>query len=288
MAEGDLGGAGLERLSEVTHFVPDIGAARKWLEAVLRKPPVLSEAHLVQFEVGGARITLHPADGKSPAGVAGQVAYWRARKLDDAIQWLAAHGAQLYRGPVVGPDGLRVCQMLDPFGNAWGLVEPLAARVAPVHADDRPWLARLWRREWGGDTQEYEGRSHHVDAVDALIAWRGDRRVGAATFVVRNVEAELVTLNAEPRGEGIGSLLLQAFEARVAEQGAVRAMLVTTNDNLEALRLYQRYGYRLEALRVGAVDRARHQKPAIPLLGHHGIALHDELVLAKPLDAGRG
>ena len=107
--------------------------------------------------------------------------------------------------------------------------------------------------------------------------------MGAATFVRDGERAELVTLNVEPRGQGLGSALLQAWEEYVREGGARRAELVTTNDNLDALRLYQRHGYRLMALVVGAVDRARRAKPAIPEHGEYGIALHDELLLAKDL-----
>ena len=58
---------------------------------------------------------------------------------------------------------------------------------------------------------------------------------------------------------------------------------MTTNDNLDVLRLYQRHGFRLSALHAGAVDRARIAKPTIPLLGRQGIPIHDELILVRPL-----
>ncbi len=46
---------------------------------------------------------------------------------------------------------------------------------------------------------------------------------------------------------------------------------VTTNDNLAALRFYQRSGFRLVELRAGALDEARHLKPSIPATGSDGI-----------------
>ena len=56
--------------------------------------------------------------------------------------------------------------------------------------------------------------------------------------------------------------------------------LVTTNDNLDTFRFYQRRGFRLTELRVGSVDKARrHLKPSIPSVGYFGIPPHDELVL---------
>lgn len=59
--------------------------------------------------------------------------------------------------------------------------------------------------------------------------------------------------------------------------------MVTTNDNLRALALYQRRGFRLVALRCGAVDDARRRKTSIPEVGDGGIPLHDELELARLL-----
>jgi hypothetical protein len=53
--------------------------------------------------------------------------------------------------------------------------------------------------------------------------------------------------------------------------------VITTNDNLDAIRFYQRRGMRLVAVHRGAVDEARRIKPSIPLIGEHGIPIHDEL-----------
>ena len=62
-----------------------------------------------------------------------------------------------------------------------------------------------------------------------------------------------------------------------------RLWLVTTNDNLDALRFYQRRGLRIVAVSPGAVDRSRALKPEIPRLGAYGIPLRDEIVLELPL-----
>jgi len=61
-----------------------------------------------------------------------------------------------------------------------------------------------------------------------------------------------------------------------------RLWVLTTNDNLDALRFYQRRGFRLARLRAGAVDDARRTlKPEIPVAGDHGIRIRDELILEK-------
>ena len=57
---------------------------------------------------------------------------------------------------------------------------------------------------------------------------------------------------------------------------------MTTNDNLAALALYQKAGWRLGDLRPGAIDELRRSlKASIPEIGEHGIPLRDELELDR-------
>jgi GNAT superfamily N-acetyltransferase len=94
---------------------------------------------------------------------------------------------------------------------------------------------------------------------------------------------EVTSLTAWPQWRGVGTILLEAVAEAGRATGGVRLWLVTTNDNLDALRFYQRRGLRLAALRPGAVDEARRLKPTIPQFGDTGIAIRDELVLEMPL-----
>jgi hypothetical protein len=63
---------------------------------------------------------------------------------------------------------------------------------------------------------------------------------------------------------------------------AQRVWLVTTNDNLDALRFYQRRGFRIAQVRPGAVDETRKTlKPSIAEVGDFGIPIRDEIVLER-------
>jgi GNAT superfamily N-acetyltransferase len=84
-------------------------------------------------------------------------------------------------------------------------------------------------------------------------------------------------------GQGVGTLLVESVQEAARAAGCRRFFLITTNDNLNALRFYQRRGFRLAALRPGAVDASRQIKPSIPLTGEYGIAIHDELELENDL-----
>ena len=113
--------------------------------------------------------------------------------------------------------------------------------------------------------------------------------MGAATYAIHGDACEVLTLHAGPRFAGTGSALLAAVEEVATDAGCRRLWLVTTNDNVDALRFYQRRGFRLAQLRAGAVDASREElKPEIPALGDHGIPLRDELELELALTAARG
>lgn len=87
----------------------------------------------------------------------------------------------------------------------------------------------------------------------------------------------MVTLDALRQRTGVGSALLARVVEHAAEHGCRRVWLITTNDNFEAIRFYERRGMRLIAVHPGAVDEARRLKPSIAARGEYGIPIHDEL-----------
>ena len=134
-------------------------------------------------------------------------------------------------------------------------------------------------------------RGELVDALPrpALLARSDGELVGVATYVVDGDACELLTLHAEKRFSGIGTVLVDGVRARAVDAGCRLLWVVTTNDNVDALRFYQRRGFRLARLRAGAVDASRATlKPEIPVLGDHDIPLRDEIELEMSLEVEHG
>jgi len=135
------------------------------------------------------------------------------------------------------------------------------------------------KAEWG-DPQLVRDTSYFLNECSCLIA--GDF-AGVAAYSLRDRPiAELVSINAFHRHSGVGTALLN-YLVELLRPEYEQLRLATTNDNLDALRFYQRRGFRLSALRLGAVDRARIKKASIPVEGDFGIPLHDEIDLVLPL-----
>lgn len=118
----------------------------------------------------------------------------------------------------------------------------------------------------------------------AVVAVEGSRVLGVLTYVIDGGQCEVLTLHTLDQWRGTGSALLAEVERIAAQQGCTRLWLITTNDNVDALRFYQRRGFRLAALLRGAVDDSRARlKPEIPAVGAYDIPLRDEIELDKSL-----
>ena len=155
--------------------------------------------------------------------------------------------------------------------------------LVPSRAEHRPAL-EAFLREW--NALRVARRGVLVDSLDhpAVLAWSEGDLTGVATYMIDADDCELLTLHTATRLIGVGSALLAAVQDIARAAGCRRLWVVTTNDNLEALRFYQRRGFRLALIRPGAVDRSRELlKPEIPTSGAHGIPLRDELELEMAL-----
>ena len=56
-----------------------------------------------------------------PGGIGGTSVYWEVEDLNQAVAYLTARGARLYRGPYGTDLGAAVALMVDPFGCTVGL-----------------------------------------------------------------------------------------------------------------------------------------------------------------------
>jgi ribosomal protein S18 acetylase RimI-like enzyme len=178
-------------------------------------------------------------------------------------------------------DGPRI-YVEDPFGNRLELLSPHAdLRVRALRDDERAWAMEVVRERWG-DVAIAGGREHRPAELPAVVAEADDERAGLATYRIEDGDCEVVTVDALTIGAGVGGALVEAVADAARAAGCSRLHLVTTNDNLPALRLYQRHGFVLAALRPGAIDQARRRK-AIPATGHAGIPIRDELELERAL-----
>lgn len=160
---------------------------------------------------------------------------------------------------------------------------PGMVTVRAIEPADRPAVRWMQIEQWGAATAVGHGVVWRPAELDGLLALDGDEIVGVLTYTPPDDDGtmEIVTVDALRRHEGIGTELIEAAMTEAAGRGARRVVLTTTNDNVDALRFYQRRGFRLCRLRPGQVAQSRRLKPEIPLIGSYGIPLTDELELER-------
>jgi GNAT superfamily N-acetyltransferase len=160
----------------------------------------------------------------------------------------------------------------------------VSASVRPVALGDADWVLGAIRARWGGETVVSRGAVWEPAALPGFVAEEGGRPVGLITYRDAGDECEIVTIDALVERAGVGTILIEAVVAAARAAGRTRVWLITTNDNLDALRFYQRRGFVLAALHRDAVAGSRLLKPSIPAVGAHGIPIRDELELERRLD----
>jgi ribosomal protein S18 acetylase RimI-like enzyme len=149
--------------------------------------------------------------------------------------------------------------------------------ILPVSESDRDWVLEVVRG-WGADFVVTRGRKVYPTDIQGFYAVdNSEKRIGLITFEIIGDQCEIVTLDAFEKFRGIGTALIEKVREAAIEQGCRRLWLITTNDNLDAIRFYQRRGFTIAAVHVNALAVSRRLKPSIPEVGWHGIPLRDEI-----------
>ena len=156
--------------------------------------------------------------------------------------------------------------------------------IRPVASTDRQWVSDVIKEWWAAEFVVMRGESHTPGDLPGFLAEVNRERIGLVTYRIDGDWCEVVTVNSLREGIGVGTAMLEAVKQSALEMNCKRLSVVTTNDNLHALRFYQRHGWRITAAYPGAVDRTRETlKPNIPAIGANGIPLRDEIELDLPL-----
>ena len=151
--------------------------------------------------------------------------------------------------------------------------------VRSITVEDAGWVRDLLEQRWGSNRIVSRGRTHQADALPGFVALREGESVGLATYAIEEDQCEIVTLNSLIEHVGVGVALIEAVKDAARAAGCKRLWLITTNDNLSAIRFYQKRQFGLVAVHRNAVSESRRLKPEIPLTGIDDIPLRDEIEL---------
>jgi len=142
---------------------------------------------------------------------------------------------------------------------------------------DRSWVLKIIQN-WGADFVVTRGRKVYAAQLPGFVAENtAGEKIGLVTYELVGDQCEIVTLDAFAQFEGIGTELTECVRTAARAFGCKRLWLITTNDNLDAIRFYHRRGFTIAAIHVNAIAHSRELKPSIPKIGSYGIRLRDEI-----------
>lgn len=153
--------------------------------------------------------------------------------------------------------------------------------IRETEPEDREWIKRWLTFQWGAEYVIVHDEKFFPADLPGFLAYDHTTQepIGLITYRLGEGHCEIITLDSLREGIGIGNALIETVKDRARHQQCHRLWLVTTNDNLSSLRFYQKRGFRIVNVNIGAVERARQQKPEIPEIGDQGIQIRDEIEL---------
>nr|WP_315363193.1 GNAT family N-acetyltransferase [Cytobacillus firmus] len=144
-------------------------------------------------------------------------------------------------------------------------------------------IIEFFKLHWGSPEMVISSGIYDCSALDGFAVLSEDKIIGLITYLIKNTECEIISLDSTEEGRGIGTSLVQEVENLAKKKNCRIVKLITTNDNLLALKFYQKQGFILSKIIHNAVEEARKVKPEIPLIGNDGIPIKDEIEMVKVL-----
>jgi len=137
---------------------------------------------------------------------------------------------------------------------------------------------------WGSDFIVTKSRKVYPAQLPGVVATDASgKKLGLISYEIRRDSCEIVLFEVFRQHCGIGTKLLSALKRAARRAGCRRIWLLTTNDNLDALRFYQRRNFVISAVNCDAIKESRKMKQAIPRIGNFGIPIRDEIELEMEL-----
>ncbi len=158
-------------------------------------------------------------------------------------------------------------------------MKKLKFTIRKIKSSDRDWVRKFIIKEWGSEKIIGCGKIYYPHKLPGFVAISDKKYLGLITYAVRKDACELVSFNTLKKRRGIGTVLIKKTKKAVRKIGCKKIFLVTTNDNIDALRFYQKGGFTIKKVYPDAIAAARKIKPEIPLIGNYGIPIRDAIEL---------
>lgn len=146
-----------------------------------------------------------------------------------------------------------------------------------ISSENREQINEFFISHWYSTDMVIRGKVFDMTILDGYATYENKEIIGLIIYKIENNECEIMSLDSLKEKQGIGTALVNKVIQIAKEKKCAKVKLITTNDNINAMRFYQKRGFDMVRLYHNALDTSRKLKPSIPLLGDFNIPLKHEI-----------
>jgi ribosomal protein S18 acetylase RimI-like enzyme len=129
---------------------------------------------------------------------------------------------------------------------------------------------------WGSDILVARGNAYKANDLDGVLVYENGKIIGLGLYKIKN-GCEIILLETFIQNIGIGTKIIEKIKEIAKTRNCKRIWLITSNENINAIRFYQKRGFHISNIYLNAMEEARKIKPEIPKYSTNGIEIRDEI-----------
>lgn len=150
-------------------------------------------------------------------------------------------------------------------------------KISTINNKNRLEVNNFIIKQWYSSNMVVKNKVIDMRKLDGFIVLDEDKIIGLITYSIEDRTCEIISLDSLRENRGIGTKLLNRVIEEAKVQNCMKVKLITTNDNIKALKFYQRRDFDMVGFYYNALEKARVLKPSIPLIGENDIPLRHEI-----------
>lgn len=140
---------------------------------------------------------------------------------------------------------------------------------------------------WSSTKMVVRGELIDTAFLDGFAIIEDNHLLGHITYRITGKECEITSLFSVRENQGVGTALILKVKEEAIRNNCNALKLITTNDNINGIRFYQKRGFDMIKLYHNAMEQTRKLKPEVPLIGEHDIPLRHEIEFEMVLSSSK-
>jgi len=150
-------------------------------------------------------------------------------------------------------------------------------KFSDINSTNRIEINQIIAERWLSTDMVIRGEIVDMTQLNGIAVYKDARIIGLVTYRIVDEECEITSLDSFCEGIGIGTELINRITVVAKQSHCKRIKLITTNDNINAIKFYQKRGFDMIHIYRNALDISRKIKPSIPFIGEDDIPLKHEI-----------